>query len=362
MESLTLTVELGLSNWSEKLKGQYDMQEQRYHNVVNEKNPPVTVFIATYNRSKYLKECVESVIGQSFQNIAIVILDNHSTDDTRQVAEIFEDDRLCYIRHDTNLGGGGNLNSAIEMCVTPYYIIFHDDDIMCHRMIEKEYKVISSGKYAIVGTGSAVLYDKCTHTAFESDSSEIIEYKEGAYVRGFLAGEIESITCPSVMFSAEFMKRNSLRFNTNAGPAGDNYLWFEVERHHGIIAVMEETLMMSRRHADQDSSNNYPQMDILLMKYMTQSNHYLSDLHYIEGKLGKRYILYIKLLVIQKGQKCLDRDEMLNYLDMIPVIQIKNAWTSMFVGIFNTCAKYFPNVLYLLYIIKEKLRIRISYE
>ena len=53
-------------------------------------NPKVDILLATYNGEKYIKEQVESILNQTYENIQIIISDDCSTDKTRQVLKEYE--------------------------------------------------------------------------------------------------------------------------------------------------------------------------------------------------------------------------------------------------------------------------------
>ena len=58
--------------------------------------PSVSVVIPTYNRSKLLKEAIESVLKQSYSDLEIIVVDDGSVDDTRCVVEQITDGRVKY--------------------------------------------------------------------------------------------------------------------------------------------------------------------------------------------------------------------------------------------------------------------------
>lgn len=55
------------------------------------KNPLVSVIIPTYNSSQLLRRCLDSIKGQTYQNIELIVVDNNSTDDTRKIAMRYTD-------------------------------------------------------------------------------------------------------------------------------------------------------------------------------------------------------------------------------------------------------------------------------
>jgi glycosyltransferase involved in cell wall biosynthesis len=95
--------------------------------------PDLTVFIPTYNRSHFLRECLAALLDQGLPPSEFVVLvsDNASTDDTKMVAERFgERLQVRYHRRSENVGHVANLNGAAELVTTPYVAFLCDDDLV----------------------------------------------------------------------------------------------------------------------------------------------------------------------------------------------------------------------------------------
>ena len=92
--------------------------------------PIVDVVVPTYNRAFMLRECLESVRTQDFQNFQVTIGDDCSSDTTPDVAREFcsLDSRFRYVRNTRNLGQWGNVNALVAGATASYVHILHDDD------------------------------------------------------------------------------------------------------------------------------------------------------------------------------------------------------------------------------------------
>lgn len=67
---------------------------------MNNKKPIVSVIIPAYNRGYIIRKSIDSVLAQSFTNFELIIIDDGSTDDTKDVIESNNDDRIRYIYQD----------------------------------------------------------------------------------------------------------------------------------------------------------------------------------------------------------------------------------------------------------------------
>jgi glycosyltransferase involved in cell wall biosynthesis len=107
------------------------------------KNPFFTVIIPTHNRSKLLKRAIQSVIDQTFSNFELLVVDDHSSDDTKQIVRSFKDDRITYILNDRGTGGAGTRNCAIFKAQGKWTAFLDDDDRWVPQKLEVQNKKIN---------------------------------------------------------------------------------------------------------------------------------------------------------------------------------------------------------------------------
>ena len=104
----------------------------------------VSVIIPTYNREATLKRAVESVLNQTYTDFELIIVDDGSTDNTRQLVENIHDDRITYYYVKINSGAAAARNYGIERAEGEY-IAFQDSDDYWHSdKLEKQMKVMES--------------------------------------------------------------------------------------------------------------------------------------------------------------------------------------------------------------------------
>jgi hypothetical protein len=90
----------------------------------------VTVGIPTYNRSGLLKGAIESVLAQTFTDFRLIVSDNASDDDTPDVVQSFDDERIRYVRAEVNGGPPANFSRLLELADTEFLLILPDDDVL----------------------------------------------------------------------------------------------------------------------------------------------------------------------------------------------------------------------------------------
>jgi len=109
-------------------------------------NPRVSVILTSYNHAKFIKESIESVLNQSFQDFELIIWDDCSTDNSWDIILSFDDPRIHPFRNETNLSGGV-IRKAIEEVVEGDYIaIHHSDDIWESSKLEKQVNFLDNNQ------------------------------------------------------------------------------------------------------------------------------------------------------------------------------------------------------------------------
>jgi glycosyltransferase involved in cell wall biosynthesis len=96
--------------------------------AVSSESPLVTVVICTFKRAHLVTRAIKSVQEQSYKNIEIVVVDDASPDNTREVVSRLDDPRIRYIRHETNKGLPAGRNTGIRAAKGKYIAFLDDDD------------------------------------------------------------------------------------------------------------------------------------------------------------------------------------------------------------------------------------------
>lgn len=94
----------------------------------------VSVTIVTYNSGRFIKRCLESVLGQKYANVEVIVVDNASTDGTADILEGFED-RCRIIYNDENIGFAAAQNQAIRLSDGDWVLTLNPDVLLLPTFI-----------------------------------------------------------------------------------------------------------------------------------------------------------------------------------------------------------------------------------
>lgn len=118
---------------------------------MNGEQPKISVIVTNYNHKNYIKHSVESILKQTYRNIEITIVDDMSTDGSREVIEKIVKDNsteipIKTIFLDKNMGKWNALNVAISNTDCPLVTLCDADDASCPQRLEFQLKVLIKEK------------------------------------------------------------------------------------------------------------------------------------------------------------------------------------------------------------------------
>lgn len=104
----------------------------------NRINPKISVVMPFYNSEKYLREAVQSILDQSFSDFELILINDGSTDSSREVASSFKDPRIVLIDNPGNLGLSKSFNIGIKAARGEFIARMDADDIAYLSRFQKQ--------------------------------------------------------------------------------------------------------------------------------------------------------------------------------------------------------------------------------
>lgn len=114
------------------------------------KNPLVSIVIPTYSRPMYLRRCIESVLGQTYTNIEVFVVDDNNPDTVERketesvMQEYCVNEKITYLKHPHNMNGSAARNTGWKHSSGKYITFIDDDDEIDKRKIEKQVQCLES--------------------------------------------------------------------------------------------------------------------------------------------------------------------------------------------------------------------------
>lgn len=122
--------------------------------MTNTDKPLISVVIPAYNRAYIIKDSLQSVLDQTYTNIEVVVVDDGSSDETADVIDAIEDERvLKCVRVTPNQGPSHARNAGVDAANGDYIAFQDSDDFWKPDKLEKQYQLMIDGGYDMVGCG-----------------------------------------------------------------------------------------------------------------------------------------------------------------------------------------------------------------
>ena len=99
-------------------------------------SPTVSVVMPAYNHERFIRDAIDSVLGQSFSDMELIIIDDGSTDSTGTIAQSYSDSRIRYYFQE-NQDAFNALNRGMGLSSGEYISIINSDDVYTRNRIER---------------------------------------------------------------------------------------------------------------------------------------------------------------------------------------------------------------------------------
>lgn len=209
----------------------------------NIKPPIVTIIMPVHNGEKYLREAIESILAQTFSNFTFLIIDDGSTDDSVNIINSYDDNRIKLLINEKNIGISKSLNRGIDNSQTKYIARMDQDDISFPNRIEEQINFMEAHpEIGICGTWMM---------AFNEEKQKVLKKRpvKNNDIRAMLLFN-NPMAHPTVMIRKESLDANNLRYNHEFDGLEDYDLWERMS----MVTKMEnipKALLLYRLHSTQ---------------------------------------------------------------------------------------------------------------
>ena len=210
--------------------------------------PTITVLMAVYNGEKYLKEAIDSILNQTYNDFEFIIINDASTDDTPNILSKYQDQRIRIIRNLTNLGLTKSLNIGLREAKGEYIARMDSDDIALPERLktEKEY-LDNNPEIVCVGGGTKIINQQNEVTGSKPPITDT------ELLRFFMIIK-NQITHSTVLFRKNLIKDEG-GYDENFKHAQDYALWSKLLRKGYKISNVVQEVLLYRFHQKSITQN-----------------------------------------------------------------------------------------------------------
>lgn len=216
--------------------------------------PAVTVAMSMHNASRFLRECVDSVLAQSFTDFEFLIVDDGSTDDSVRIVRSYSDPRIRLIcrPHDFI----ASLNTLLDQARGRYIARMDADDIMLPHRLQEQVAYLDRHPDVAAVASNAITIDENSLVSgrIGLPNDEIVT------VTPRMMCEDNAVCNPSTMMRSEAVNKAPLRYEPSFVYAEDYRFWCRFLLDCGRIDILPQPLVRYRRSPGQVTSARYDEM------------------------------------------------------------------------------------------------------
>lgn len=304
-------------------------KDYRKKNLKQDSDPEISVVMSVYKRYTYLKESIESILNQTFQNFELIIVVEKSEkqEEINQFIKKIKDKRIIIINNKEKLGFAESLNIGIKNSKGKYIARMDDDDISLPERLEKQYIFLESNpSIDILGTAVKQFMNKNDIYYPETDPEKI---KAFTLINN-------QMFHPTIMMRKEIIKKYSLYYDPNY-KTEDAELWSRAVKWVKMSNLKE--VLLYYRICEENETYNFAfevlDSDIKIIGKQLEQNLGMrlnkKELYLLSGRVSKYAPIHNKDLLKQK-QKIAKRvykvNKKINYYnsyDLAVVLELENA-------------------------------------
>lgn len=184
----------------------------------------VSVIIPTFNSAKYLVSAINSVLAQTYSNFEILIIDDGSTDDTREILKTYTDSRIQYF-YQQNAGPAAARNKGINLAKGDLIAFLDADDVWEKDKLSTQIKIFSQNN------DICMVYNSFVFKPGENKKEKLVRFKNLTrldFIKYLLIDPFNTIPYPStVMVKKSYFDKAGL-FDSELRSGEDWDLWLRL--------------------------------------------------------------------------------------------------------------------------------------
>ena len=238
----------------------------------------MSVVMNVWNRATIVGDSIESILGQTYKNIELIIVDDGSTDNTKSVVEAFRDSRIRFFPR-PHLGLVASANFGIAQAQGKYIARLDSDDLSSSDRIQEQVAALENDSSAVM-----------CYTDFSVFGENAHDLKHGRFVRNSMLIALKMcFVCPlyhtTVMYRRDAINR--VGGYLPATPVAEDYNLYTRLISEGPFIGLPKKLVSVRLHGTSATQQN-----LATMKQLTQEiavNHAKSFFHFSETQARNNY-------------------------------------------------------------------------
>lgn len=207
--------------------------------MASNSSPTVSVILPTYDRVNLMTRAIDSVLEQTYSDFELLVVDDASNDETQQVLDSYDDERLTVLTHETNRGCARARQTAIGEASGTYLAFIDSDDYWYPEKLTRQQAQLAETDAALCYVGKEIVDSRTDEILARRSTVEPPTNALGVLLKHDYIGS------PTGVVIRRDVYESVGGFDTSLPNRQDWELWIRVCRNHPIAAVPE---ILARRY------------------------------------------------------------------------------------------------------------------
>lgn len=209
-------------------------------------SPLISVIMPVYNAEEYLSKAIESILNQSLVDFEFIIINDGSTDSSELIITKYDDDRIIYVKNNTNLGIIKTLNKALNLAKGKFIARMDADDIAFPERLSKQMSVFDFYPSVDMVNIKTLLMDDKGIYAKENRSAVQLNFEATRFIQ-YLKNMISH---PGVMIKKDLINKYLYQDESDYEYIEDFDLWLRIVRDGYICYTLDQPYLYYRVSAN----------------------------------------------------------------------------------------------------------------
>lgn len=229
---------------------------------MKKENNKISVIVPVYNKELYIKECIESILHQSYRNLELILVDDESTDGSGAVCDSYaQSDERVVVIHQKNAGPTAACVAGMHAATGEYYMFVDSDDYVEHKMLTEMAAHLKGTRGEVVCCNHILEKQKKTEAVYSIVAPGVYTGEKLAKeIKAKLIGQEQKVfpmsRCMKLCEKSIF-EGNEKYYDYDIRFGDDSHLMYPAMLNSTRVVIMEEALFYHYRYVKGSMIHRY---------------------------------------------------------------------------------------------------------
>ena len=246
--------------------------------------PLVTIAVSAYNHERYIKQCLTSLLQQTYKNVELIVFDDGSTDNTANIIEGFHKTHKFHFEKRPNSGLTPTLNAILKLAKGKYFTVLGSDDIAMLDKTEKQVALMEQDESIALCGGNILKIDQ--HGTLSSDQKTRAAHELD--FKSLMLNTKSGLPAPTLFFRTDILRKvggyhEEIKLE-------DVYIALKISEPGHKLFFMNDVLAYYRIHPE----NTYKNLIFMSDSILATLDQFKSSPFYLPAQQKRLVSLFIK--------------------------------------------------------------------